>query len=287
MIPQIAVVIPVYNGANSLKMAIKSLNNQTFQDWVCIIVNDGSTDDTRYLLEKLPENKFVIINLEKNYGRGYARQKGLDQVRVLKIPYMCMLDADDWYYANKLQLQFSFMQENPKCTLMSTSMVIKDINAVGLIRPFEVQKKIFFTDYIDFVQLPHASSIIRVCDIDGVNYNEELVYSEDKDFLRRILIHKEYCFVTQATYCYNRASSFSFEKYKKSLLYDNMAISKLPISFILKAKYVFVNLFKIIYVKILSIFNKLDLYFLRSFKELSQEEKDFFLSQQNVINNEN
>ncbi|MDK2773210.1 MAG: glycosyltransferase family 2 protein, partial [Flavobacterium sp.] len=128
--PSIAVVIPVFNGELSLLNSIKSLENQTFKEWIAIIVNDGSTDNSKDIIDGLDDEKFIKIHLENNAGRGFARQQALEKIRALEIKYMCMLDADDWYYYDKLEIQFNFMEKNPDVTLMATSMAVinKDMN---------------------------------------------------------------------------------------------------------------------------------------------------------------
>ena len=105
----IAVVIPVYNGEISLLKSLQTLENQTYKDWIAIIVNDGSTDNTKKIIDILDNEKYIKIHLENNKGRGFARQQALEKIRALDIKYMCMLDADDWYYSDKLEIQFNFM----------------------------------------------------------------------------------------------------------------------------------------------------------------------------------
>ena len=68
--PKVSVIMPVYNGEQTLKYAIASLMRQTYENWICIIVNDGSTDNTRVILDSLIDPRFQIYHLEKN---GYKR----------------------------------------------------------------------------------------------------------------------------------------------------------------------------------------------------------------------
>ena len=110
---KIGVVIPVYNGEKSIEKAIKSLLCQTYKDWVAIIINDGSTDETVKILNTYKEDdRFRIFHFNQNKGRPYARQKGLEIVKELNLKYMCMLDADDWYYPGKLDCQYQFMENH-------------------------------------------------------------------------------------------------------------------------------------------------------------------------------
>jgi glycosyltransferase involved in cell wall biosynthesis len=273
---KIAVVMPVYNGEKSIQKSIASLELQTFSEWIAIIVNDGSTDNTAQILSKLNPNKFIVLTLKVNSGRGAARQVALEKIRELNIAYMCMLDADDWYYPNKLAIQHSFMEENCDIILMSTSMIVNNSKSTGVTQPFLDFKKLRFDNYSDFIFLPHGPSIIRMKDIINADYEKSFRFAEDKDFLRKILLHKEYCFLPEITYCYNRESSFSYKKYKDSLFIDNKSYFKLKNSLSSKLKYIFINCTKVSIVWYIIQTGKIETYFSRSLREISDEEKEKF-----------
>lgn len=285
--PSIAVVIPVYNGAFTIAKSIKSLENQTFKDWVAIIVNDGSTDNTQEIIDDLDNEKYIKIHLKENKGRGFARQMALDKIRELKIPYICMLDADDWYFNDKLEHQFSFMENNPLVTLLSNTILVEDEKQISLIKPFNKNQFFTYNKYNNFIQLPHASSIIRMKDIEGINYDVNLRYTEDKDFFRRILLSKKYCFDTKISYCYNKEFSFSFLKYKKSLLADNQSFLKLQVNWISKFRFLSANYFKILVVKILIILHKEHIYFSKVNNKISNSDLKLYQNQKELMNNEN
>lgn len=278
--PRIAVVIPVFNGELSLLNSIQSLENQTFKDWIAIVVNDGSTDNTKEIINNLDNEKFIKIHLEKNRGRGFARQQALEKIRVLGIKYMCMLDADDWYYSDKLEIQFNFMEKNPDVTLMATSMAVinKDMNIYNVNKPYQEWKLFNCTDYSHFIQLPHAPSIIRVKDIKNINYNINYKFSEDLDFLRRILYKKKYAFCPKVLYCYNRDNSFSYRKYWNSINVDIDSYNNLPISFFKKNKFKLFSWFKCGVVFILSTFGIEKVYLKRAGEKPSTNEIASFLN---------
>lgn len=226
---KITVVIPVYNVEHSIKKSINSLLNQSFEDWCCIIVNDGSTDNTKNILESIDDARFVIITFDKNKGRPHARQAALEMV---KTKYMCMLDGDDFYYPHKLEIQFYFMEHNPEITLMSTAWAIvdKDNTLYSIVSIEGKIKKYRFEKHLDFVNVPHASSIIRMSDVKGLEFNTNLKLGQDTDFMRRLLLGKNYVLTDEVTYAYNRDQSFSLGKYIRSVNYTIESIYTLPIS---------------------------------------------------------
>lgn len=270
----IAVVIPFYNASNSIVNTLNSLKIQTYSEWTAILVDDGSTDDSVEKILQMNDERIILITLQKNSGRGFARQKALNKVRELGFKYMCMLDADDWYYPNKLEVQIKYMENNPNITLMSTAMSFASSKNIiyAVNKPYDNWKEFYCSSFENFIQLPHASSIIRLEDIEGIDYNIHYRYSEDLDFLRRILLKKNYAFCSEILYCYNRDSSFSFSKYYKSLIIDIKSYSSLPISIYKKIEMLLISTVKCVVVFILSIFGLEKLYLKRVGKVPNTEE---------------
>lgn len=93
-LPRVSFVIPAYNAQKYLTDAVYSCLNQSMKQAEVIVVNDGSTDGTRELLEWIAkkEDRVVAINLEENVGRSEARNIGNKAARA---EYICVLDADD------------------------------------------------------------------------------------------------------------------------------------------------------------------------------------------------
>lgn len=95
-----SVIVPLYNKAPFVKKALESIISQTFTDWECIIVDDGSTDNSAAVCEEFSNsltlslsNPFRLIK-QANAGVAAARNNG---VAKSKGEYVCFLDADDWW----------------------------------------------------------------------------------------------------------------------------------------------------------------------------------------------
>ena len=110
MKPKISVIIPVFNGAKYLPRCLESLQKQTFQDWVAICVDDGSTDATASLLDKYAkkDKRFFVVH-KKNAGVSAARNDG---IKLAKSEYIHFMDADDViddnYYAEIMKYSECF-----------------------------------------------------------------------------------------------------------------------------------------------------------------------------------
>jgi len=100
--PEVSVIIPVYNAENYLEDCLDSVVNQTLKDIEIICVNDGSTDNSLNILKEYQrkDDRIKIINQE-NHGAGVARNQGL---KVAKGKYLSILDADDFFELNMLEL---------------------------------------------------------------------------------------------------------------------------------------------------------------------------------------
>ncbi|MBS3952717.1 MAG: glycosyltransferase [Methylomicrobium sp.] len=116
--PLITVIVPCYNQARYLTDAIHSIKNQTYEKWECIIVNDGSTDNTAQVATELSktDNRIKVIN-QKNKGLSGARNAGLD---VAFGDYIQFLDADDKIREDKFSLQLrALLSTNSLCLCYS------------------------------------------------------------------------------------------------------------------------------------------------------------------------
>lgn len=96
------IIIPLYNKGQCIERAIRSIQNQTVEDWRLIVVDDGSTDDGPEQVRKINDDRISMIHQE-NKGPGAARNAGIAQATS---KYLAFLDADDewypWYLENAL-----------------------------------------------------------------------------------------------------------------------------------------------------------------------------------------
>ncbi len=113
--PLISVVIPTYNSPDYLIQTLETVLAQTFTDFEIVIINDGSTDNTAQRLE--PYLKRIRLITQSNGGIGAARNRGIDAARG---KYVALLDHDDLWTPEKLQLQIAYFQKHPQCSMVMT-----------------------------------------------------------------------------------------------------------------------------------------------------------------------
>ncbi|MFQ4141750.1 glycosyltransferase [Chlorogloeopsis sp. ULAP02] len=120
--PLVSIIIPCYNHAIFLKEAIESVVNQTYKNWECIIVNDGSPDNTsevaRSLIELYKNRKISLVE-KQNGGLSDARNAG---IRQSSGQYILCLDADDKIGTNFLEDSVVILQANPDVGFVYTDV---------------------------------------------------------------------------------------------------------------------------------------------------------------------
>ena len=111
-LPLISIVLPTYNRAYILPEAVRSVLEQTYSTWELIIVDDGSTDDTREVIERFADLRIRYIKHETNKGLAASRNTGITNARGA---YIANLDSDDTWLPQKLEKEiFVFNNKNPQ-----------------------------------------------------------------------------------------------------------------------------------------------------------------------------
>ncbi len=109
--PLVSVVIPAFNASPYIAQATRSVLSQSLSELELIVVDDGSTDDTREVLTRMPNHRLRVLG-ETNQGPARARNQGCRSARATQ--YLAFLDADDWWDADKLLQQVRFLEANPE-----------------------------------------------------------------------------------------------------------------------------------------------------------------------------
>lgn len=106
----VSIIMPSYNTGHYIRESIKSILNQTYQNWELIIVDDCSTDDTEEILRTfLDDKRITYLKNERNSGAAVSRNKAL---REAKGKWVAFLDSDDIWHPQKLEKQLDFMIKN-------------------------------------------------------------------------------------------------------------------------------------------------------------------------------
>ena len=131
--PKISVIIPTYNRGNLIENTIKGVIDQTYTDWELLIVDDGSTDNTKEIVgEFIKNDKRIKYFYEENSGcPSVPRNLGIEKASG---EYVAFLDSDDEWFPTKLEKQLAVFEnsDNPKLGVVACYAYIKD-NKTGKI----------------------------------------------------------------------------------------------------------------------------------------------------------
>ena len=108
----VSVIIPTYNRGYRIAHSIQSVLNQSHSELEVIVVDDGSTDDTRELIAAIGDSRIKYHRLEENRGAANARNVG---VSLASYDIIAFNDSDDIWHPDKLEKQLSYWKDNPEC----------------------------------------------------------------------------------------------------------------------------------------------------------------------------
>ncbi len=123
--PEISVIIPAFNRADSLRHSVGSVLAQSFQDFEVIVVDDASTDNTAGAVEQIGDRRVRLLRLDKNGGAARTRNEG---VRAATGRWIAFLDSDDLWKPEKLSRQLASLRAcpDPERTLCAHAHEISD-----------------------------------------------------------------------------------------------------------------------------------------------------------------
>src|SRR5260221_4747199 len=121
MNPFFSIIIPSYNRGHVIRRAIDSVVNQSFQEFEIIVVDDGSSDNTRQLVESLPHKEKIFYVRQENKGASAARNLGASKA---KGDYLIFLDSDDYLGEIALAGYFNVLHSGPFKLAMGYSIYV-------------------------------------------------------------------------------------------------------------------------------------------------------------------
>lgn len=188
--PKVSVIMPVYNMAHgqALQQAVASIQRQDFDDWELIICDDGSTDHTWKLLQKMAvrDSRICLIHSTRNRKAGYARNLCIQKARGR---YIAMMDADDRSAPGRLKVQYEYLEKHKELDFAGCrgeffiSSIGDDKQCYPYCRLPQPEDFLFSLPYV------HASVMFRKTALEqvgGYDSSRFAVRAEDYDLLLRM-----------------------------------------------------------------------------------------------------
>lgn len=123
--PEITVIIPMYNAGKYILRTIQSILEQTFRNFIIMIIDDCSTDDSVEKVQSVQDNRIRLIRNERNMGAGMTRNHGINKADT---KYIAFCDSDDLMTPDRLIRQYGFMEANSDIDICGTFTQIIDDN---------------------------------------------------------------------------------------------------------------------------------------------------------------
>ena len=167
--PLVSIITPSFNSEKFITETIQSVQNQTYQNWEMIIVDDCSSDKTVSIVTEMAQqdNRIQLFQLEKNSGTGIARNTALTKT---KGNYIAFLDADDLWKPQKLEIQIDFLKTN---NLPFTFSFYDCINEEGKL----LNKRVEAPQNLSYRQLFFCNYVGNLTGIYDVNYFGKIAIS--------------------------------------------------------------------------------------------------------------
>jgi len=183
----VSVILPTYNRADWISAALDSLFAQTYQQWECVIVDDGSTDNTVEVLADYDDPRVVYV-YQENKGVSAARNTGISRC---KGDVIALLDSDDEWLPKKLEKQLAYMLENDFEICQTDEIWIRNGKRVNQKSKYSKPEGWFFEASLEMCLIsPSCTMFTRKAWADIGPFDVEMPSCEDYDmWLRACLIY--------------------------------------------------------------------------------------------------
>ncbi|WGF92743.1 glycosyltransferase family 2 protein [Aequorivita marisscotiae] len=180
--PKTSIIVPCYNQARFLSEALNSVYNQTFKDWECVIVNDGSTDNTEEIASKWvqKDERFKYIS-KSNGGLSSARNKGIENSQA---KYILPLDADDKLHPEYLEKAIPILENDEAIEVLTSKVQFFGVKEHIYHLPIYTFKTLLLKNCFIACSIFKKESFLKVG-----GYDENLKSFEDWDLWISVLKH--------------------------------------------------------------------------------------------------
>ena len=203
---EICVVIPCYNQGKYIKETIDSLKNQIYEDFHCVIVNDGSTDNSEeVILENIKNDDRFEYYKNENHGQSYSRNFGISKTNS---KYILCLDSDDKISTAYIECAVRYLNKHPETSLFyGNALMFYDSGDMKFWKlPTFSYKQLLAMNCI------YSSCVYRRKDYNRVGgYDESMKGYEDWEFLVRLLYKNDIVYRTEDIVFYYRRHEGSMD----------------------------------------------------------------------------
>jgi glycosyltransferase involved in cell wall biosynthesis len=221
-IPKVSIVMTVFNHEEFVKEAIESVLSQSFKNYEFLIINDGSTDNTKQIIEIYKDYEQIKIKHIEHVGRSKALNTGF---KMAKGEYITIIDSDDIYLLDKVYKQVRYLNKHPKIVMVGTYAIEQDLmkNDFYINKPptdYKEIKKLLLNSAV----LPFPTIMVRKSILEEVGFcNEKLELKIDFDLFGKIAARGNIGVIPEELVIIRRHARttfkyFSPEKHRRTML---------------------------------------------------------------------
>ncbi len=184
---KVVVFMPVYNRSGYLKESMASILGQTLDDFIFLIIDDGSTDDSTDEVRKFDDSRIIFLENGSNMGIPKTYNRAMDYIREhIDAEYIAYMDSDDRSDEERLAKQYRFMNEHRDIDVCGTQAMYFGDRQDERRKPVDpAYLRCMFYDNSPFIN-PSVMLRSEIITKHGFRYNEDLIAMSDGDFYFRL-----------------------------------------------------------------------------------------------------
>ena len=248
----ISIIVPIYNVEKYLRQCLDSIRDQSYQNFECLLINDGSPDNSADICKEYVSKDPRFRYIEKEHGGvSSARNLGLEHS---KGEYITFIDSDDWVDSDYLEVLYKSLTDEKADVAVSTYKQFNMDDNNYYVHSYQrgYEKRVFTNqelidefialDTFDYSYRFVCGKLVRKCLLDKIAFNEKTTLGEDMEFwLKLYLISNKIVYVNRDSYVYrvdNVNRHFGLEKIRSDIQQRLNFISFLAVRGIDISKYV-------------------------------------------------
>ncbi len=182
--PNVSILLPVYNGEKYLRAAIESICGQTFKEWELLVLDDGSTDSSVEVARSFRDERIRVFPNGRNLGVARTLNRGITEA---KGEWIARMDADDEALPDRLRRQVDFLRAHPKIALLGTNAISAETGRPAFVVP--TSHELIRANLLFNCSFLHPTVMWRkeVFERENLSY-EETPTAEDYDLWERAVV---------------------------------------------------------------------------------------------------
>ena len=211
----VSIITPVYNAEKFIQDTIHSVQNQSYQHWEHLLVDDCSSDNSQIIIEELArkDSRIKYFKLDKNWGPAVARNKAIE---LAQGRYLAFLDADDLWFEFHLKASLDFMKINSHAFVFA-SFKRSNENLEFVYSDFVVPEKVSYTDILKSNSIGCLTVVVDT-QILGKKYMPLIRKRQDMGLWLKYLKEAQYAYGIRKPHAIYRIRENSLSRDKKSLI---------------------------------------------------------------------